>query len=259
MLDERPLFKDREVVRKEIEELGPDYVLYDQSNPRALINLVPNSLREVMNTLDDRYRYMTESELKRKCDAEVREARLRISFWIEYNAAQKTGRMMNIANVVRGNTSMDYWENVVLKDSAKVAFIITPPKDYLVAMHELLDLGLEKLREIIKAPLFDKRGAFDSKAADKVIKAVHTIESRLKGAVVQKTVNLNADVNAGEIGVDPVNINTANLEELEAQVARVRAKLDRAEDRNEREVVGVIEGELVGTTQGLKEQTSNDT
>ena len=239
--------RDREVMYQQREELGPDYVIFDSSNPRSLINLVPEAMQKVMEGLDDKQRYLTEVQLRNYANADTTLAQLRIAFWFEYNNAQKAERVMNIKNVYRGVTSHDYWHEVILKDPRKIAYIIVPPKDYLVAMTELLDMSLDKMREIIKAPLYDSRGRFDSKTADKVIKVAQAIEARVKGAVVTKTVNLNAEVPANQLGMD-INTNSSNLEELEAQVARVRAKLDRVEEKP-LQVIDAIEGELVGETQ----------
>jgi hypothetical protein len=241
--------RSRELVAEKREELGPDYVIFDANNPAALINQVPESLRSVMQTLDDNHRYLTETQLRNFAKADARLAQLRIAFWMEYNNAQKAERVMNMKNVYRGVTSLDYWNEVILKDPKKVAYIIVPPKDYLVAMTELLDMGLDSFRDIIKAPLFDNKGRFDSKTADKVIKVVQAIETRLKGAVVTKTMNLNAEVPATALGMEHINTNSSNLEELEAQVARVRAKLERTESQKNFEVVDAIEGEIVGKTE----------
>ena len=255
--------EDKSLLAQEREELGPDYVVFDHNNPRSLINMVPESLKKVMNSLDDKHRYLTETNLRKFADADARLAQLRIAFWIEYNSAQKVERKMSILNVYRGIASQDFWENVILKDPKKVAYIIVPPKDYLVAMNELLELGMDRMREILKAPLYDKNGKFDPKVADKVIRVAHAVEARVKGAVVTKTLNLNADVNPNKLGIDAVDTNTTSLEELEAQVARVKAKLegkDKLQNSNCNDEVedgivitnndsGVIEGEVVAKSE----------
>jgi exo-beta-1,3-glucanase (GH17 family) len=61
--------------------------------------------------------------------------------------------------------------------------------------------------------------------------------------------NLNAEVPATALGMEHINTNSSNLEELEAQVARVRAKLERTESQKNFEVVDAIEGEIVGKTE----------
>lgn len=247
--------EDKSLIAMEREELGPDYVIFDHTNPRALINMVPNSMKVVMEALDDKHRYLSEPMLKRYADADALLARLRINFWLEYDSAQKIERNMSISNILRGVTSMDYWNDVVLKDPKKVAYIIVPPKNYLVTMNELLEMGLDRMREILKAPVFDSRGRFDAKAADKIIKVVHAVEARVKGAVVQKTLNLNAEMPAQRLGIENIDVNSSNLDELEAQIAKVKAKLEGKENsKNEEGRIaiddsGVIEGEVVGKTQ----------
>ena len=212
---------------------GPDYVIFDLTNERSVINMVPDSLKNVMLGLGDEWRYLSERELYAKCEPDPVDARLRLSFWDEYLRAQDHGEQMIVANVVRNITSMDYWENRVLRSEAKVAFLVIPPKDLIFAMKAHLDKGIERLGEFLDLPVKrivrNKEGvvireSVDSALIGQMVKIIQLLDNRVHGAVVQKNLNMNIHAGGGgqEIGGAPMS-----EEEIQKKIDSLRKQMKK--------------------------------
>lgn len=215
-----PLLTSVNGVGEEVDEFGADRILWDEDNPRSLINIVPNSLKTALLGMDPDLRYMSESELHKRCAPESIDGRLRLNFWDEYNLAQDRNRMMRIQNIVRNVSSMEYWKERVLGDKLKLAYICIPPKDYLIYTRQLHDLGMSKLEEILQLPIQDKKGNPNTRLIGEIIKIVQMLDLRVKGAILQKTqiyqksLNLNVDAGHGKF-VGPGDIANGQLESME--------------------------------------------
>ena len=77
--------------------------------------------------------------------------------------------------------------------------MLTPPANYLVVTEEALQVGLETLRAYIEEPAISESGKIDTKVAEIQFKIVAFLDNRVKGAVVQKTMNLHAAVPKSKI------------------------------------------------------------
>jgi hypothetical protein len=177
-----------------------DVVLRDRENPRALVNMVPPAVQNAMERVPIEYRDKSEPELLedlklRKFIPNATDHRLRFMFWKEYERALTNGGNLVMSHVYRGVCSSDYFY-VVLQNKERVAFLLCPPIDYVIAAEEALIFGINQLREILASPHITIGGSLDAKAAGVKVEIIKLLDLRVKGAVVHTTRNLNLNVNS---------------------------------------------------------------
>jgi len=147
-----------------------------------------------------------------------------------------------------------YFYNNYLFDPGRVAWLLTPPPAYTVALEEILNTTSDKLREIVDAPLMDpKTGKIDVKLGELILKIHQTVENRLKGATIQRTeirsevrqqsVNYNVNADDAKAAKDVAKVvESESMEEVERRIAAIRAKKAAAERATRGHVT---EGEIV--------------
>jgi hypothetical protein len=218
-----------------------------------LLNLLDGPLRAAVEVLPDKYLMMTEKELKRHVDPDEVTCRLRIQFWDEYNQACDDGRPMQICNIMRGLVYTEYFYSAILPDEKKLAWIIKPPADFLLAMRDLLYMGMERLREVLELPFVERVPLFDKDGKQRVdaqgrpvfresvnvrlvaeVRAITTeMQNRVHGAVIQRmavqTQNQSLHVLASADPLGDVPLPTDALAALDAQLSKVSKRLEAAE------------------------------
>jgi len=140
---------------------------------------------------------------------------LRMKFWFEYDEAQSERRAMKVNKVTVGICDITFFYKT-LQDPLKVAWILTRPTSYEDAVSEMHQFALSRLRKTLEVDPF-RNGKFDSKTADIQLKIFQTLDTRVKGAVVQKTMNVHASVPAAK-----------SQEESTADIERRLKELERA-------------------------------
>jgi hypothetical protein len=204
-----------------------ELVLTDTDNPFAVINLVPDKVRECIQTALSSHAPLfqcDERALWQKLKLDDKQPtpldnRLRLKFWTEYDRVCGQGhKHMNMANVVSNMCTREYFYSGYLTNPAKIAWLLCPPTAYLVKAEEALEFGLEQLRDILDSPHVTN-GRVDTKLGELKAKIVAMLDHRVKGAVVQKTLNVNASV--GSVN-DAAQANT--MEDLKKQVDALRRR-----------------------------------
>lgn len=260
-----------------------DVSILDETNPFSLINLVTDDLVPFFKAIPHKYWTTPEHKLFKILEPDETDSRLRLTFWDEYNQSQVKRTRINISNVVRGVCSRDYFYETILRDPKKLAWVATPPKDYMITQRSLLDLGLMRMKEILETPfqtemvIRDRQGIairnpdgsvatvkkIDPRVMGEIQKAVQMLDMRVKGAIVQKiavkqeTRNLH-HVTSGTTGADPLlseralsGLDLAMLEQLERRIETVQHRLGSGT------TVGVGEG-AVGTVADSYSDASDD-
>lgn len=195
----------------------------DKEDPRSLINITPASISNRLEMISDDFLDMGEKELKKLFTPSEIEERLRVSFWMEYDRAQTTGKQMNISNVYQGICSQTWFLRKTVARNVNLAYMLTPPKNYLVEINNMLNLSNEQMRSIIEAPHIRADGSLDAKAAQVKVNIWESLLLRAKGAVphVVQSQNLNLNVERKEESSTPIQTG-ADLDErikhLEAQI-----------------------------------------
>lgn len=227
-----------------------DVVLRDKDFERSLVNIVDPRVAAAIQAIPDRLFTLSETALRREVNPDELCCRLRLQFWDEYQAAQDEQRSMTMAAVMKGVTYAEYFYKQVLPFPEKLIWIVTPPTDYLVAIRDLLFVGIERLRELLRTPIvrrvyvrdkkgnlvLDKKGRpfmedfVDVKLAAEVRQIVEKLSDRVHGAVVQR-MHSKHDVQTASLHVhaaaDPLNsLPHKQLLDLDQQLASISKELE---------------------------------
>lgn len=216
-----------------------DLDIYSKDGETSLFRLL-NSCRvtqAAVGNLPIELLEKTEFELLRKPDD--RQRRLKISFWNEYRRCQRQGkRAMVLNNIIYGVCGNWYWQNKVVKAPEVLAWLITPPTEESLVWQELLELGQNKLRKVLKLPLVEKRYWKDKTGEVHVEKRtnvslvkevraiVEMLQNRLHGTVVQRqqieSKSLSVSAKATDTGVQA---EMAQIKALLGQIESVAGKI----------------------------------
>lgn len=209
--------------------------LLDESDPDSLINIAPDEMVEVIKATFKKYpKFFNYSErlLRSECEVDERDERFRLLFWDEYNCATALKRRMYLKHVTTSFTSNAIWYNFYAQRLDKMRFILYPPQNYNYSLRSILDKGLSKLNEIMNLPVLLPNGQADVKAITQIIKVFQLVDTRIKGAIVQKvqiqqqSLNINAD--AGQVSTE--QLAAMSLEQLTAMEKKLD-KIEKAEKR----------------------------
>lgn len=203
---------------------------FNRAEERAIINLVPRALQDAFLTAHRAKPHLfgeDEEDLYKLLKADgklptVTDNRLRVKFWHEYDAAQESGRKMNIGAVVSRVCSLEYLYSRYLQMPEKVAWLLTMPVAYENMMEEMLQFSTNQMRRILQ--MDDMLGGKPNVKLLELKAKIHfAVEMRQKGAVVQKNLNLNASVSAdrkmiADMGqADSMDSIESRLKDLEAR------------------------------------------
>lgn len=149
--------------------------------------------------------------------------RLRLKFWFEYDQVrERGGQVMRMPHVIAGITTPQYFSEVFIKRPEKLAWLLCPPASYLVKTEEGLSFGIDQLRDILEQDHILPNGRVDTKLGELKAKITMMLDARVKGAVVQRSLNLN--VTAGD-AADIAKATTAStMEDLEKQLKELRRR-----------------------------------
>lgn len=204
-----------------------DRVLRDASELFSVVNLVSPEIGKKISALPDHMVDLSEEEIYKKFpDTTPTVHQLRRMFWLEYDRAVANRTLMDMSRVYVGVCSRAGFYKIT--DSPEnMAVILCPPKNYMIETEDLLALGLRRAREILNLPLVTPYGV-DAKLADVQLKIIMMLDMRLKGAYIQKSVqishnvNTNQNINTEVPASDPSSMKSLDdrLKELEAEIAQ---------------------------------------
>jgi hypothetical protein len=160
---------------------------FDEKNPRSVINIVPNKIKLALRNANvQRLLEHDESKLRSIVNPTAVVNRLRMNFWYNYEQAQtRANPEIFYPDLFVGVCPRDTFE-ILLREPAAVAWILTPPTDYVTSMEEALEQGVSRIREILSFPLYKSNNLPDYKAAEIVLKTVALLDARVKGALTQR-------------------------------------------------------------------------
>ena len=208
--------------------------LWDESDSRSLINVVKNRIREAileaykkrpdLFSMDERT--LTRTLKEEGYPPTDTDRQLRCSFWNEYDRAQDDNRMMDSGALYRG-ICLEQYLYEYLKHARKVAWLVCYPSNREALLDDGHRIGLQRMLEILEVPLFDSKGAFNSKVAELQAKVFLMLDQRKHGAFTQKVENrsLNLNLSATEKSIGKFS-ELNSMEEIEKRLADLR-KRDR--------------------------------
>lgn len=200
-----------------------DIIIAQNDNQRSVTNMVTERVREhILKTIHDYPQYFAglgERDLRNLLKPNDTVCRIRIAFWQEYFRAQDIGKSMQMSRVYAGVTDQDTFYGPILSKPQNVAWIITPPVKYMLAMDEALNRGLSNLTKIMEIDITDENGKVLPKNATIFLKAFELINERVNGAVIQKIEQKNLTLTA-KVGQG----KPADMDALSAELKELREK-----------------------------------
>lgn len=199
--------------------------LWDRTNDRSIINLVPGKVAEAMlvaGKARPELFDLDEKALKRAVSPSPTDNRLRLAFWIEYDRAQAEQKNMNLSNVYGGVCTRFFFEEVWLKVPQRMAWLLCMPIAYDVALQESVAYGLDTMREILEMDHTTPRGV-NAKLLELKVKVFAMLDMRLKGAYTQTLKNLNLNVSTSDKQVAK-HLASGSMEEVEARLKYLQKK-----------------------------------
>lgn len=173
------------------------FYIWDTSNPKSIINVVPDQVRESMLRLVNERPDLCdldEQVLKRYLRSEVgmslsaTDNRIRINFWNEYDRCVGLDKKMTIYGIISRFTSFEFFTKTFLKSNEKVCWMICPLVTYMVNAEEALAFGMDELRDTLSVPHI-VGNKIDHKLLNAKITIVKILDARVHGAAVQRTLN----------------------------------------------------------------------
>ena len=178
-----------------------DIIFWEEENPTSLINLVTDRLRELMRQLPPALLAMSERDIRKKLDPTWLHDQLRLAFWDEYFLTiDNNERRMRLAAIYSQCCSKEGFYNQI-ENPLFLAYLTKPPAGYMLKMRNLLDMAMERLREVLSLDLTNPNGTVNTKLIAEIVKIAALADNRVKGAVTQKIQidgtqkNLNVNIN----------------------------------------------------------------
>ena len=219
---------------------------FNRAEERALINLVPPALgerilkayrnRPELFGLDEKALIKSFTDYGERGPGPLSNA-IRMKFWYEYDEAQNHRRRMKIQNIMAGICDeMAFYKT--FDHPEKVAWVLTQPVRYDAATEEMHQFALSRVRRTLEAdPFNEATGKVDTKLAEVQLKIFQMLDTRIKGAVVQKTMNVHASL------PDKKNLTeAARHEELENRIKAI-------ERLNEKQIGQIVDARIVEAEQ----------
>lgn len=223
----------------EIEPHHLNLAFLDETNPRSMVSLSPKGFAEVIKSVPKELFGWSEEQLRQAGNIRVREKRIRLSLWTEYNRASYTGDKMVMQRVCGTPEDHNYFYQVITKDPHKMAFMLTMPADYNEQVSGGLSHGLERCMEILALPVVDRAGTVDKSVMNAIIKITMWLDARKNGGIVQKTFNVNKNIDEKE---KPKSESVVDID------ARLKELEDRAKPK-----IGTIQTGFVEISTDVKE------
>jgi hypothetical protein len=199
-------------------------------DPASLYSLLPTELKRRATNVDPEYFEMPEEELELKVKPPGSLRMLKYRLWDCYTQNMETLQPLSYENICRGVCTPAYLSKAISRNPAVLAWLMTPPRKYEEAAHEALMFGLDRLREVLQFPLWNKEGKPDTKTAGLILSVVKMLDLRVKGSPIQKheIKQHTLQINASAKDVREISTNTS-MDEIERRLRALRGEEDRRE------------------------------
>jgi hypothetical protein len=184
--------------------------------------MMPAPMRRPLEAQTDLSHFeMSNEELERAARPTPEINRFRNVFWAEYEDAQREARRMSWANITSRVAIPVMLIMREMYNPARLAYVLRPPTTYDDLIYEAHQKGFEEMRKIFDLPNVNGDGKIDHKVIDLKLKVTMYLDQRIKGGIVQKTVNYNMDQ---KMKTAPAPSNQSlPLEEIERKIKELES------------------------------------
>jgi hypothetical protein len=158
-----------------------ELVLSEPGNHRTLEAILPTGfVHQISNLYKSDLSFLmrlNEKDLKRELRARgfepgKRDYVLRVQFWNEYDSCQATPRgevvAMNVSRVIKRAIPKEVFYKHYISDPLRLAWLISPPQEYVEAVEALARRAIDKLEEFLDLVKLEKNGFIDMTAVKQV-------------------------------------------------------------------------------------------
>lgn len=229
-----------------------EIVVWEEGNPTCLVNLLPEKIGLSVRALTPEILNYSEADHLRLYKISEMVQQVRLAFWDEYFEASDErsrnvhGRKMRMEAVYPRICNRTHFYEYMIDRPEVLAFIIKPPKGYMLKMRYLLERGHERFKEILEMPLQTPNGTLDYKLIGQIIKIVTLVENRVRGSVAQQ-LNINStavSLNANYEVPKTFSSVEEEIKQIEREISEINGNSTKeiadalfVESRNEVEVV----------------------
>ena len=216
---------------KRPKQLTFDRILKDYDNPMSVINLVPNDVAKCILAIPEDLLDKDEETLETLIPEERRTQTvnmLRTLFWHEFDRANEFRMRMDMSRVYVGACSRAGFYKIC-HEPDKLAWIVTPPKEYVGIIDELLTVSMKQVRAILKLPLINSMGYVDTKLADVQLKAFMMLDMRQKGGYVHRSMQLNQNINTNETRLTIANDSVESSADVDERIRMLEQEILKQE------------------------------
>lgn len=157
----------------------------------------------------------------------------RLQLWLEYENSVKLERKMNMANVYNLVGPESSFHTLVMKDSARVAWLLCKPASYESQSREILATGLHRMRAILDLDYMTsgKNGGLNLPLMKLQLDITKMMDLRQHGAPTQKIQEISLKGTIGANGEIQALTDSLDMKALEARKQDLQARRMKAEGR----------------------------
>lgn len=224
-----------------------ELTLFDPKNKRALGALLPEAfvhqIEALWNGPNSHLLGLGEWELMKAAKRAGRpispqDHTLRLQFWFEYNGQQESPDYhypaLNMSRVIGKAVAKETFYKHIITDPIKLAWILTPPQNYLNALDLALMTATYRMIEICELPLVDDKGLWDPTTVTKMgrlLENFHRYIRAMNGDIVSPPAD---GQRPGRRMPDSKISENAPPETADDKAIRLQAEIDRMKaDRSE--------------------------
>jgi hypothetical protein len=147
---------------------------------------------------------------------------LRFSFWNEYNKSVDSQKKMSLERVYSGVCYPKEFHKFI-KEDLYLTFIVTVPASIELVQQELIQLGYEKMEEVLEQEIQNPDGTLNTNLIKEQVKILENLENRRWGGVVHRAqIHNKTDLTTSHEGTTEGSNEKLRLEE---KVAALKLEL----------------------------------
>ena len=229
------------------------------------LTLYTDGLRRAIESIPEDHYLLNEMELRDKVNPSWKLYQLKESFWGEFARAETHGAVVRNSKIYENIYSKAYFYDIVLKNKAMMAWLMTPLTEYDNKARAALHKATDRYDELINMEITSERKIkdpespsgfrtiteVDPKKAIVLLQVIKNLEERVKGSAIQRQVSINTNQPSDGGGEE----HTLDMSAVEKRMKELEQKLNPF-DKEEDDDKG--NDEQAGVDDGIKESIATE-
>jgi hypothetical protein len=196
----------------------------DRTNPKSLVSMIEGeAFEKALEKVPDEYWAMSEEELRDLAKPSRTDYALKLAFWNEIRLAGECITTIKPQRIYGGICSYANWHQNMLSVPEKLAWLLSPLRDFQQSLEPLLYCMVERYWEIMQLPFYDKKGNVITGNVKAVLQVSKQVEDRVLGSAVQRSISQTQSVQVranvdSDIGIRPGESETAYMARLDKRL-----------------------------------------